>query len=116
MTNLHMGVIKAPLCNNYTYCLPSKDSARILSCQELPTSIEYGEAMPRRRKEERRAGIASRGMGRQLSHCSSRVRHRGVPDRERVPDRCNPRSQLWPSAVTLPHEHNGLNTRRMTVL
>jgi hypothetical protein len=71
-----------------TVC-PSHDSARVLSYQELPTSIEYGEAIPRRRKEERWAGIASRGMGRRLSHCSSRVRHRGVPDRERVPDRCH---------------------------
>ena len=68
---------------------PSHDSARVLSYQELPTSIEYGEAIPRRRKEERWAGIASRGMGRRLSHCSSRVRPRGVPDRERVPDRCH---------------------------
>ena len=45
--------------------------------------------MARRRKEESRAGIASRGMGRRVGRCSSRVRHRGVPDRERVFDRCN---------------------------
>src|SRR6266446_3718235 len=69
--------------------LPFNDSARVLSYQELPTSIEYGEAIPRRRKEERRAGIASRGMVRRLSYFSSRVRHRGVPERERMPDRCN---------------------------
>src|SRR5215813_14995127 len=43
------------------------------------------EAMARRRKEERRAGLASRGMVRRLRHFSSRVRHRGVPDRHRVP-------------------------------
>ena len=72
--------------------------------------------MARRRKEARGAGTASRGILKRWSRFSSRMRHRGVPDRERVPDRCNPRSQLWPSAVTLPHEHNGLNTRRMTVL
>src|SRR5882724_12024919 len=69
--------------------LPFNDSASVLSYQELPTSIEYGEAIPRRRKEERRAGIASRGMVRRLSYFSCRVRHRGVPGRERMPDRCN---------------------------
>jgi len=45
--------------------------------------------MARRRKEERRAGIASRGMVRRWGRFSSRVRHRVVPDRERGPDRCN---------------------------
>src|SRR5438105_12023880 len=73
----------------YTYCLSSNDSARVLSYQELPTSIQCGEAMARRRKEERRAGIASRGMVRRWGRFSSHVRHRGVPDRDRVPDRCN---------------------------
>ena len=45
--------------------------------------------MTRRRKEERRVGSASRGMVRRWGRFFSRVRHRGVPDRERVPDRCN---------------------------
>jgi len=45
--------------------------------------------MARRRKEERRAGIPSRGIVRRLDRFSSRVRHRGVPDRERVSERCN---------------------------
>jgi len=45
--------------------------------------------MARRRKEERRAGIASRGIVRRLGRFSSRVRHRVVPDRDRVPDRYN---------------------------
>jgi len=45
--------------------------------------------MARRRKEERRAGSASREMVRPLGRCFSRVRHRGVLDRERVPDRCH---------------------------
>ena len=69
-----------------TVC-PSHDSARVLSCQELPTSIEYGEAIPRRRKEERRAGSASQGM------CSAGVvsppvcGYRGIPARGVVPDR-----------------------------
>ena len=34
-------------------------------------------------------GIDSRGMVRRLGRCSSRVCHRIVSDRERVPDRCN---------------------------
>ena len=34
----------------YTYCIPSHDSARVLAYQELPTSIQCGEAMARRRK------------------------------------------------------------------
>ena len=42
--------------------------------------------MARRRKEERRAGSASRGIMRRLGRGSSRVRHRVVPERERVPD------------------------------
>ena len=45
--------------------------------------------MARRRKEERRAGIASRGTVKRLCRFSSRVRHRIVPDRKRVPDRCH---------------------------
>jgi len=42
--------------------------------------------MARRRKEERRAGSASRGIMRRLGRGSSRVRHRVVPERDRVPD------------------------------
>ena len=45
--------------------------------------------MARRRKEERRAGIASRGMVRRLGRFSSCVRHWVVPDRDRVPEQCN---------------------------
>jgi hypothetical protein len=45
--------------------------------------------MARRRKEARRAGIASRGMVRRWDRFSSRVRHRGIPTRERVPERCH---------------------------
>jgi hypothetical protein len=57
--------------------------------------------MARRRKEERRAGIASRGIMRRWGRLappakfegkcfSSRVRYRVVPERDRVPDRCHP--------------------------
>ena len=45
--------------------------------------------MARRRKEARRVGSASRGMVKRLGRFSSRVRHRVVAERERVPDRCN---------------------------
>jgi hypothetical protein len=83
------GLCGMPGISPYTYCISSNDSASVLSYQQLPTSIQCGEAMARRRKEDRRAGIASRGSGRRLGRVSSRVRHRAVPDRERVPDRCN---------------------------
>ena len=45
--------------------------------------------MVRRRKEDRWVGIPSRGMVRRLDHFSSRVRHRGVPERDRVSERCH---------------------------
>ncbi len=45
--------------------------------------------MARRRKEERWAGLASRGMVRRLGRFSSRVRPRGGPDRERVSEPCH---------------------------
>ena len=45
--------------------------------------------MARRRKEERRTGLASRGMVRRLGRFSSRVRPRGGPDRERVSEQCH---------------------------
>src|SRR5262245_18919418 len=53
------------------------------------TNIRRGEAMARRRKEDRRAGIASRGMVRRWGRFSSCVRHRGVSDRERAPEWCH---------------------------
>jgi hypothetical protein len=73
----------------YTYCISSNDSARVLSYQALSTGIQCGEAMARRRQEERRAGIASRGMVRRWGRFSPRVRHRVGPARERVPARCH---------------------------
>src|SRR5215510_9715272 len=73
----------------YTYCISSNNSAIVLFYQWLPTDIQCGEAITRRRKEERRVGSASRGMVRRWGRFFSRVRHRGVPDRERVSDRCN---------------------------
>ena len=55
--------------------------------------------MARRRKEDGRMGSASRGMMRRWGRFFSRVLHRGVLERERVPERCN-----------------GLHARRMAVL
>ena len=43
--------------------------------------------MARRRKKDGRAGSASRGLMRRLECFFSRVRHLGVSDRERVPER-----------------------------
>ena len=48
-----------------------------------------GEAMARRQKEARRLGSASRGMVRRWGCCSSRARHRVVPERARGPARCH---------------------------
>ena len=45
--------------------------------------------MARRRTEERRADSASHGMVRRWGRFSSCVCYRGVPDRERVPERCH---------------------------
>src|SRR4029434_7185824 len=73
----------------YTYCICSNHSAIILLYQWLPTSIQCGEAMARRRKEDGRVGSASRGMVRRWGRFFSRVRHRGVLERERVPERCH---------------------------
>src|SRR2546425_7830047 len=89
---LELGLVDLPEGSSehaYTYCIPSNDSARVLSYQELPTSIQCGEAIARRRKEERRAGIASRGIVRRWGRFSSRVLHRVVPARDRVPERGN---------------------------
>jgi hypothetical protein len=80
---------KTVLCGLYTYCILSHNSPRVLSYQWFPTSIPCGEAIARRRKEERRAGIASRGMVRRLGRFFSGMRHRVIPERDRMPDRCH---------------------------
>jgi hypothetical protein len=71
--------------------------------------------MARRRKEERRVGIASHGIVRQLGRFTSRVRHLVVPERERVPDRCTTSGSAVDVCMTLSHECNGLSARRMAV-
>ena len=64
--------------NRPTVC-PSNDSSSVLSYQELPTSIQCGEAIARRRKDDRRVGITLRGPGERWCRCSSRVRPHGCP-------------------------------------
>jgi hypothetical protein len=59
--------------------------------------------------------IVSRGIVRQLGRFTSRVRHWVVPDRERVPDRCNTSGAAVDVCMTLSHECNGLSARRMAV-
>jgi hypothetical protein len=72
--------------------------------------------MARRRKEERRAGSASRGMVRRLG-VSPPVY---ATELFLIPRGCligaTPRDQPWTSAVTLSHGRNGLSARRMAVL
>jgi hypothetical protein len=80
------------------------------------TASSCGEAMARRRKEERRAGSASRGM-RSDEVVAPPVRG---PRRALLAmwclSRATPRGQPWTPAVTLPHGRNGLSVRRMAVL
>ena len=73
----------------YAYCISSNNSAIVLLYQELPTSLQCGEAIARRRQEEGRAGSASRGLVSRWGRFSSRVRHRHVPERDKLFDRCN---------------------------
>jgi len=73
----------------YTYCISSNNSAMVLSYQWLPMSIQCGEAMARRRKEDGRVGSASHGMGRRWGRCFSCGSPRGVLNRETVPERCH---------------------------
>ena len=61
-------------------------------------------------------GIASRGIVRQLGRFTSRVHHRVVPDRGRVPNRCNTSGSAVDVCMTLSHECNGLSARRMAGL
>jgi hypothetical protein len=46
---------------------------------------------------------------------TSRVRHRVVPDRDRVPDRCNTSGSAVDVCMTLSHGRHGLRARRMAV-
>jgi hypothetical protein len=75
-----------------------------------------GEAIARRRKEERRAGIAARGMGSDEAVAPPVGGHRGVPARGVVPERRNSWGQPWTPAVTRPQGCKGLSARRMAVL
>src|SRR2546426_5843454 len=67
---------KAP--HRPTVC-PSNDSSSVLSYQWFPTTIRSGETITRRRKEDSRVGIASRGPVERLGRFPSRVRLYGHP-------------------------------------
>src|SRR4029434_7065224 len=82
----------------YTYCICSNHSAIILLYQWLPTSIQCGEAMARRRKEDGRVGSASRGMVRRLGRFFSRVRPRVSQIAREGLIGATPRGQPWTSA------------------
>jgi hypothetical protein len=54
--------------------------------------------------------------GEAMGSFSSRVRHRGIPERDRGLIGATPRGQPWTTAVTLSYGRNGLSARRMVVL
>ena len=60
-------------------------------------------------------GSASRGMVRRWGCCSSRARHRVVPERARGPERCATSGAAVDVCMTLSHECNGLRARSMAV-
>jgi hypothetical protein len=72
--------------------------------------------MARRQKEERRAGIASRGIVRRLSHFSSRVRHRDIPDAIGYLISATTRGSVVDVCSDAPARAQRLSTRRMAVL
>ena len=72
--------------------------------------------MARRQKEARRAGIASRGIVRRLSHFSSRVRHRDIPDARGCLISATPRGSVVDVCSDAPARAQRLSTRRMAVL
>src|SRR5262249_19601559 len=92
------------------------NSAMVLLYQWLLTSIQCGEAMARRRKEDGRVGSASRGMVRRLGRFFSRVRPRVSQIAIGGLIGATPRGQSWTSAVLLPPRRNGLIAWRMAGL
>jgi hypothetical protein len=106
---------KRVVISAYTYCIPSHDSTSVLSYQELPTCIQCGQAIARRRKEDGRAGIASPSTG-----CDGVVSPPVCATGLSLIARggligAAPRGQPRTSAVTLRHGRNGLSARRMAV-
>src|SRR5262245_57499382 len=63
-------------------------------------SIQCGKAIARRQKKDGRVDSASCGMVRRWGRFFSRVRYWGVPDRERVPDRCNGLNARWMAVLS----------------
>src|SRR2546421_10328130 len=71
-----------------TVC-PSNNSTSLLLYQSLPTSSELSRGHGREAKRGEVGGPRITRNVKRLSQFSSRVRHWGVPDREREPDRCH---------------------------
>jgi hypothetical protein len=61
-------------------------------------------------------GSAFRGLVRRWGRFFFRVRHRGVADRERGPDRCHASGAGVDVCSDAPAGHNRLNARRMALL
>jgi hypothetical protein len=72
--------------------------------------------MARRRKEEGRAGIASRGMVKRLGRCSSRMHHRDVPIARGCLIGATPRGSAVDFCSDAPARAQRLSARRMAVL
>jgi hypothetical protein len=100
------------------YLLSAPLTIPLICChiKSFRPACSCGEAMARRQKEERRAGLASRGMVRRLGRFASRVHHRLSPIARGCLSGATPRGQPWTSAVTLPQGCNGLSAWLRAVL
>ena len=98
-------------------CISSNDSVSVCHMDTLQrgSSVEKPWSPQRPKYERRRASYHVEVKARRLGRFSSRVPHRVVPDRDKVPDRCNAWGQPWTSAVTLPQGRSGLSVRRLEV-
>ena len=85
--------------------------------QSPPTSIPFGKAIPRKRKEDRRVGLASRGPRERWCRVSSRVGPHGYPG-----SRCGIYAvpllggQPWMPAMTLLDGRARLRAQRMAMV
>ena len=101
-----------PLAQTPTVC-PAHDSARILSYQELPTSIQLWRGHGQEANRGEAGGPRITRHEKRWGRFSSRVRPPGCPW-----SWCGatPRGQPWTPAVTRPQGCDGLSMRRMAVL
>ena len=102
---------------DYTYCMPLSWVIQHMVYQSLPTSIPFGKAIPRRRKEDRHMGRASHGLRERWCRVSSRVRPRGHPGARCGADAVQlPRGQPWMPAVTLLDGRDRLSAQRLAMV